>query len=440
LAVGKVSRRVQVAITVALAILPISGMAVSAAPASARIHPVVKRFGGVIPDRPTGVQPIPMARIANLPYGGGPVLHSNRTHLIFWQPAGSPFVYDAGYEAQFELFLSRVAADSRQLTNVYSLTGQYRDSSGPAAYDSTYGGAVVATDPLPANGCTEPAVTGPGWTACLDDAQLETEIAHVVVTDHLQATARDVYFLVLPDGIGTCQGAGPDNCALGGDAAGSFCGYHSSTPDGSILYAVVPYNAVAGHCQSGNPRPNASTADPSLSTLSHEHSEMITDPLGDAWIDASGNEDGDLCIAQFGPILGGSGAGAWNEVIDGGRYFLQEEWSNDDGRCRPRADPDWVAFSSSTRIVARKAATFTAHAGDPHGQIVAFDWSFGDGGTAHGHFVKYAFARQGSYRATLRVTDSAGNQASVTRTLRVGLRARPVTGRARHHLVSGRRP
>ena len=44
-------------------------------------------------------------------------------------------------------------------------------------YDSTYGGAVVDTDPLPPNGCTEPADTGPGWTVCLTDAQLETELA-----------------------------------------------------------------------------------------------------------------------------------------------------------------------------------------------------------------------------------------------------------------------
>ena len=36
---------------------------------------------------------------------------------------------------------------------------------------------------------------------------------------------------------------------------------------------------LGGHCQSGNPRPNGSTADPGLSTLSHEHNEAVTDPI-----------------------------------------------------------------------------------------------------------------------------------------------------------------
>ena len=160
-------------------------------------------------------------------------MHSNRTHLIFWQPSGSALGYDPGYQTQFEQFLARVAADSRQPTNVYSLTGQYTDANGPAVYDSTYGGAVLAIDPLPANGCSEPPLTGPGWSVCLEDSQLESEIQHVVLTDHLPTTSRDVYFLVMPNGMGTCETTGPENCALGGGADGSFCGYHSSTPDGS---------------------------------------------------------------------------------------------------------------------------------------------------------------------------------------------------------------
>ena len=77
---------------------------------------------------------------------------------------------------------------------------------------------------------------------------------------------------------------GSSSCALGGSATG-YCGYHSETANG-ILYAVIPYNAVPGHCQSSNPRPNASTADPTISTISHEHNETVTDPDGNAWIDA----------------------------------------------------------------------------------------------------------------------------------------------------------
>ena len=65
----------------------------------------------------------------------------------------------AGYQAQVEIFLKNVAADSRRPTSVYGLSGQYRDSRGPAAYNSRYVGDVLSTDPLPANDCTEPALT-----------------------------------------------------------------------------------------------------------------------------------------------------------------------------------------------------------------------------------------------------------------------------------------
>ncbi len=267
--------------------------------------------------------------------------------MIFWQPDGSGLSFDAGYEAHVETFLRNVAAVSRSAGNVYGLTGQYHDSFGPAAYVSTYGGAVIARDRLPPNGCQEPS-TGPGWQVCVTDLQLQHEIEHVVRADHLPTQPHDVYFLVTPNGLGDCADSTSASCALGGDENG-YCGYHSETNDGLVLYAVIPFNAVFGHCQSDNPRPNGSTADPALSTISHEHSEMITDPLGDAWIDQnSGNEDGDLCLSSFGPAIGGSGSGAWNESINGGHYYLQEEWSNANQGCAPRARPDAVSFLAST--------------------------------------------------------------------------------------------
>ncbi len=378
-----------------------------------------KTFGGVVPDVPTGAhvhRPL-AAHAARLPYNGGPVLHSNRVHVIFWRPSGSGLAYDPGYEALIERFLADVAADSRKPTNVYGLSGQYSDADGPAAYDSTYGGAVVATNPLPANGCAEPPVTGPGWPVCLNDTQLEDEIDHVVAADHLPATARDIYILATPNGLGSCTDAASTSCALGGLPNG-YCGYHSQTFAG-ILYAVIPYNAVPGHCQSDNPRPNSSTADPTISTISHEHNETVTDPLGNAWVDSSENEDGDLCVTSFGRALGGSGSGAWNEVIHGDRYFLQEEWSNADGSCQPRGKPDSVSFAGARRAVSGRPVTFSARASDPEGRIVAYDWFFGDRRTGRRRRVSHTFKRAGVYRVVLRTTDSWGNWAFYARTIRI---------------------
>jgi hypothetical protein len=394
------------------------GLLVLAGPATA------KTFGDIVPDgagkpvvRPAHAR---LIRSDDLAYAGGPVLHSNRTHLIFWQPAGSQLGYLPGYQALVERFLADVAADSRRPTNVYSLSGQYRDSGGPAAYDSSYAGAVVATDPLPHNGCVEPPLTGPGWSVCLSDAQVETEIEHVIGIDLLPTSPRDIYFLVLPNRLGVCEDTGPDYCALGGATFGSFCGYHTSSADGSILYAVIPFNAVSGHCGSDNPRPNGSTADPALSTLSHEHNEIVTDPYRDAWRDASGNEDGDLCVTTFGPDLGGSGAGAWNQVIHGGHYYLQSEWSNWDGRCATRTAADSASFTLPARVTAGRPASLTAHARAAHGAITAYDWSFGDRGTSRRRSTAHTFRRAGSYRVVLRVTDSAGLWTFSTRTVRVG--------------------
>ena len=354
---------------------------------------------------------------ADLPYRRPPLTHSDPhpPDLLASRPAPG-LAFDAGYESLIETFLVDVAADSRKTTNVYSLSGQYRDGSGRAAYDSAYGGAVVDTDPLPPSGCSEPP-TGPGWTVCLTDGQLESELERVVAADHLPKTNRDIYFIITPAGFGSCTDATSSSCALGGSMTG-YCGYHSETA-GGILYAVIPYNAVPGHCQSSNPRPNSSSADPTISTISHEHNETVTDPDGNAWVDAQGNEEADLCLTSFGPNLSGSGQTAWNENIHGGHFFLQEEWSNADSACEPRAKPDLLSFGITRAPGHGGSISFTGRGSDPDGRIVAFEWSFGDGRDAFGRRVSHTFKLPGSYRVMLRATDSWGNRVSAGRTIRV---------------------
>lgn len=391
-------------------------------------------IGGVVADVPTGGHPAHAvrhgvrSRVAALDYEGGPVLHSNRTHLIFWSPAGSGLSFPSGYATLMERFLRQVASASHEPSNVYGLTGQYTDTQGPAAYASSYGGAFTSRDPLPPSDCTEPATGPAGWSVCVTDADLQQELERVVGAQHLPRRSNDVYFLVLPEGLGTCTDASSTTCALGGSATG-FCGYHSQTGDG-LLYAVIPYNAVAGHCQSDNPRPNGTPADPAISTLSHEHNEMITDPeTYNSWIDQNGQEDGDLCITDFGPALGGSGASAYNEAIAGGHYYLQEEWSNEDGACRARDESDPVSFTAPSRARSGRAVQLVARAGDPDGHILGYDWDFGDRSRGRHRVIRHAFHRAGSFRIVLRVTDSADNWTFFARTLRV----LPAAARELHH-------
>jgi PKD domain len=388
----------------------------AAVPAAARANFV----GGLEADVPSG----PQAHLAgalkasNLPYMGGRVLHSNRTHAIFWDPDGSGLAFDPGYESLIETFLIDVAADSHKTTNTFSLAGQYHDAKGPAAYDSTYGGAVLDFDPLPPNGCAEPSTAPPGWTVCLTDAQLETELEHLVAVDHLPTTNHDIYFIITPNGFGSCTDGGSSSCALGGSANG-YCGYHSETATG-ILYAVIPYNGVPPHCQSENPRPNSNAADPTISTISHEENETVTDPDGTAWIDAQGDEAADLCLTNFGPPLGGSGLTAWNESINGGHFYLQELWSNASGGCEPRAKPDSASFGMARVAGRARQVSFTGRGSAPQARIVSFQWFFGDGRAGVGRHPSHTFKTPGSYRVRLRATDSWGNWATASKTVQVG--------------------
>ncbi len=65
---------------------------------------------------------------------------------------------------------------------------------------------------------------------------------------------------------------------------------------------------------------------------------------------------------------------------------------------------------------------------DPAG----FSWAFGDGSVAQGVIVRHAYARVGTYRGTLRLSDRAGNAATATFTVFVGDRKGIVTrGRGR---------
>ncbi len=405
-------------VAAAIAAVALAATAAGLAPAAAG----ARFFGGVVPDIGAGIRPPAGAHAAELPYGGGPVLHFNRTHVIFWAPAGSGLTFDAGYQSLIERFLADVAADSRMPTNVYGLSGQYRDSSGPAAYDSSYRGAVLATDPLPPNGCREPPPpptgTGPGWQYCLTAQQLEDELVHVLDADRLPQSLNDIYFLVTPDGLGSCEDQGPSLCALGGDANAGYCGYHTTTVDG-VPYALIPYNAVLGHCQSGNPRPNSNTADPAISTISHEHNESVTDPLGNAWIEGSGEEEADLCASSFGATLGGAGAGAWNQLIHGDHYYLQQEWSDAAGSCQSQAKGDSISFSAVRRGISNRSLWFAARAIRTEAPIQSFDWFFGDRGTAHHRRVLHIFRHPGSYRVVVRSTDSWGNWAFFARKISI---------------------
>jgi hypothetical protein len=405
---------------------------------------------GMVPDVPTGTPGPQLMRAPgapNLDWQGGPVMHTNHVYVIYWNPSNctfnsAPCAYDAGYQSVINGFLANVAADSHKASNVYALTGQYGDSTGRAFYDSTFEGGIQDSDPVVTNGCTlpppPPVSTGPGWTTCVSNAQLRDEVVHVTGVDHLPTGIGTLYLVVMPNGFGSCFTTGPNSCSVSGfgtvstPVSGSFCGFHTAT--GTVgnptLYADIPYNALSGHCRSDNPRPNGNSADPTLSSLSHEHNETITDPLPlgvgnqfTGWVQNSdGQEIGDLCASSFGSVLGSTSFGAYNEMIGRGRYVLQGEWSNEDagGSCQQRDEVDPVSVSGPSSGVVDEPTSFSGSASDPDGSISTFVWNFGDGSAlAGGTHLSHTFSRAGTFSVTLSIQDVAGQRASTTRTIRI---------------------
>jgi hypothetical protein len=163
----------------------------------------------------------------NLAYHGGPVMHTNRTYAIYWDPPG--YTVSSGYRSLIDGFFQNVAADSGKTSNVYFSDTQYYDGAGSISYSSSFGGSYVDTSPLPANGCSD-AYT----SVCVSDSQLRAEIA------------KDI---------------------------------------------------------------------------------------ANAWYDRRGYENGDKCAWNFGAALGSTGYGAYNQLIGGGKYYLQQEWSNARSGC-----------------------------------------------------------------------------------------------------------
>ncbi len=238
-----------------------------------------------------------------------------------------PLSFDSGYESLIDRYFTDVAHDSGSSTNVYSAATQYSDGYGAIRYQATFGGSYVDHDPLPAKTCDDGQNS-----SCFIDTQLRTEIQRVLTRKGWHGGTDNLFFVMTPDGVGSCLDS------LGGQCASNYyCAYHNDFTDSSsepVLYANEPYQATISGCDSES-APNGGDADTTINTISHEQNEAVTDPFGDAWWanDGSEDEEADLCAWSFGAALGGSGDTAYNQVINGDHYWLQQEYSNADGGC-----------------------------------------------------------------------------------------------------------
>jgi hypothetical protein len=246
------------------------------------------------------------------------------------------------YESTINQFFSDVAAASLAgaADNVYSVATQYPN----ILNSTTFGGSFVDGTPYPTT-----TTCHDGFDKyCVTDTQLQAEIGKVVAGHHWPRRSQAaMYFIFTPAHVGICIKKG--RAAGNACTTNYFCAYHSYSSTGSFIYAVEPdAAAVADNACDSGAAPAGNHADDTLSSISHEQMEAITDPLGDlsGWTSDDpetyegipnffkGSEIGDLCAYNYGTPLGATPGGQpYNQVINGHDYFLQQEYSNADAGC-----------------------------------------------------------------------------------------------------------
>src|SRR5581483_7466054 len=238
------------------------------------------------------------------------LMNVTRTHAIYWDPNAT---MSSQYTGPIDAFFTNVAEDSGKNTGFYSVITQYADShKNKIAYASTFVGSTKMTNPFPTGSCANYAAgtSGTMTTACITDADVQSEIDQAITSKGWTTSANDIFFLYTPSLVGEDAGSI-------GKAYVDFCGYHSAYTGAhnTTIYGYEPYTGPTFEfCGS-------SAVDPAsaITITTHELSEAATDSFysGGGYSDAKGNEVGDKCVGNF-----------QTDTINGTPYDVQLEWSN----------------------------------------------------------------------------------------------------------------
>jgi hypothetical protein len=256
--------------------------------------------------------------VANLQYHGGPVMLTSSVYNIYWVPP--PHVISSTYQQLIDRWFSDVGGSS-----MYGINSQYYEDSPPSYVQNvaTLGGSWLDTgNPYPHAGTGSDPLT---------DADIQAEVVRAIAANGWPNGGTNAMFMVFTaKGVESC--ADPTDCTIG-TAHPVYCAYHWYFFSGNsdvIIYANMPYGGtwLSGYrysCGYANPSPNNDEdADVEISTASHEEFEAVTDFVGNAWYDSSGEEIGDKCAYTYGAVA----ADGSNVVINGNPYHVQQEWSN----------------------------------------------------------------------------------------------------------------
>jgi len=231
----------------------------------------------------------------NLIYHGGPVMNGTaNVYAIYWEPTNN---VQSGYNSLIQRYFGDV-----NRTGLYKNNTQYKQSNGQFPSAEHFVTSCVDNGAYPENP--------------LLDSDIQNEVSHAQSVNGWSSSIDNIFFVFLQKNQDLCFDSSHTQCA-----SNFFCAYHNFFGTDSI-YAAMPY-AASFSCNPGS-SPNHNDADQTINVTSHEEMEAATDPLLNAWLDASGNEIGDKCAWKFGARNSSGGDVTWN----GHSYILQKEWDN----------------------------------------------------------------------------------------------------------------
>jgi len=238
----------------------------------------------------------------NITYHGGDVINTARVVCIFWGPTWVSGGSDNGRATSIQAFRNQFGTNSH-----YGTITQY--------YDSAYINATNLAGSQPDWFDTSNALPSSGNVS---DSVVQSEVKRYVSAHGTSYTT--VYEVFVPKyvpGTSTLVYSSDGSSTSCGGPGLAYCAYHSSYWNGSnyVKYSIEPYPSCTGCQVSG-----WTVAQNMEHFMCHETREAVTDPLGNAWYDSSGNEADDKC--------------AWTGLFLENGYGYQPEWSNAINGCK----------------------------------------------------------------------------------------------------------
>ena len=256
-------------------------------------------------------------RTNNLSSHGGPVERTPVVYISWWGPEWASGFTTGGYtSAQAQTyntdFFGHVGGSG--WNNV--VTQYCQNVPSGTTNCASVSGAQYITNPS--------SQLAGQWndTTAVPSSPTQTDIANAAkrLSSHFGYSANATYMVFTPHGK-----------SMNGFAT-QWCAWHSSTssPQGTVAYAYIPYQPDAGaSCGVNFINPNNSYGNGWFDGFSvvagHEYSEAQTDPFPNSgWLDRQGAENADKCAwsSQSGNITLGSHV-----------YAVQPTWSNATSGC-----------------------------------------------------------------------------------------------------------